>query len=302
MVEPAKTSSSIGIAVSSGHIRAATLDEQGKVTSSQTFEIESDKPLVAQIREVVTKSGGAFRAIGIAVPGMVDIKTSRVVDSRVPELTEADLRVELGGVAGKVVIENDVNAAAFAEFKLGAGRGRRNMFCAILGEGVGSGLILDGEIWRGSHGFAGELGLIVVDEDGLRLEHAASAPNIVRRTRNRLLQDRTSTLSREDEDGVTLDDIVAAAAEGDDLARLMLERTGFCVGTVIGTVINLLDVGLIVIGGEVTKAGGVFLDSVVQRAKECAAQHSFAETDIVVSELGEDATAIGAALLAQGSR
>jgi predicted NBD/HSP70 family sugar kinase len=81
-------------------------------------------------------------------------------------------------------------------------------------EGVGSGLILNGELWRGSHGFAGEFGLIVVYEEGSRLEDVASAPNIVRRTRNRLHQDSTSILSREGEDGVNLDDILAESRRG----------------------------------------------------------------------------------------
>jgi glucokinase len=302
MVEPANTSSTIGIAVSSGHIRAVTLDKQGTVASSQTFEIASDKSLAGQIKEVVAKAPGPFGAMGIAVPGMVDIKASRIVDSRIHELTEVDLLSEVGGLtAGNLVIENDVNAAAFAELKIGAGRARKNMLCVILGEGVGSGLILDGKIWRGSHGYAGEFGLIVVDEEGLRLEEVASAPNLVRRTRTRLHQDSTSTLSKEGEDGVDLDNILAAAAEEDDLARLMLERTGFYVGSAIGMAINLLDVGMIVIGGEVTKAGGVILDSIVQRAKECASHHSFEATDIVVSTLGEDASAIGVALLAHES-
>ena len=299
MVDPAYISSTIGIAVSSSHIRAVLLDDHGTATSTQAFEIATDRPLSVQIKEVCEKTGGKIGAIGIAVPGMVDLKTSKIVDSRIPELTEVHLKAELGGLTGgNVVIENDINAAAFAEFKIGAGRGRRNIFCAILGEGVGSGLILNGQIWRGSHGFAGEFGLIVVDEEGARLEDVASAPNIVRRTRNRLHQDSTSILSREGEDGVNLDDILAAAAEEDDLARLMLERTGFYVGSAIGMVMNVLDVGLIVIGGEVTKAGGVILDSVVQRAKECSSQHSFEATGIVLSELGDDAGAIGAALIA----
>jgi len=301
MVEPENISSTIGIAVSSDQIRSVILNEQG-IVSSQEFEIEADKSLAEQIKEIVTGVGGPFNAIGIAVPGMIDIKTSRIVDSRIPQLTEIDLLAEVRGLtAGNLIIENDVNAAAFAELKIGAGLGRKNMFYVILGDGVGSGLILDGEIWRGSHGYAGEFGLIVVDEEGSRLEEVASAPKIVRRTRNRLHQDSTSILSRKGEDRVDLDDILAAAGEQDDLARLMLERTGFYIGSAIGVVINILDVGLIVIGGEVTKGGGIILNAIVQRAKECASHHSFESTDIVVSTLGEDASAIGVAFLARES-
>jgi len=301
MIERANLSPTIGIALSSGHIRVVSLDEQGTVTSTQSFERQNDKSLSEQIRAVIQDTGG--RVVGIAVPGMVEGETSRVIDSRMPELVGVDLRAELRGLSGgNVFIENDVNAAAFAEFLTGAGRGRRNVFCAIFGEGVGSGLILGGEIWRGSHGFAGEFGLVVVDEEGARLEDVASTPNIVRRTLNRLQQDSTSILSRDSEADLTLDEILSAAAEGDDLARLMLERTGFCIGSAIGMVINLLDVGLIVIGGDITRGNGLILNSVVQRAKECASQHSFDATDLVVSELGEDAAAIGAALLARNSQ
>jgi predicted NBD/HSP70 family sugar kinase len=302
MVEPENISSTIGIAVSSAQIRSVTIDQHETVVASRVFEIGADKSLAEQIKDIVAKTDDAINAIGIAVPGMVDIRTSRIVDSRIPGLTEVDLLAEVRGLtAGDLIIENDVNAAAFAELKIGAGRGRKNMFYVILGEGVGSGLILDGEIWRGSHGYAGEFGLIVVDEEGSRLEEVASAPKIVRRTRNRLHQDSTSILSREGEDAVELDNILAAAGEEDDLARLMLERTGFYVGSAIGVVINILDVGLIVIGGEVTKGGGIILDAIIQRAKECASHHSFEATDIVVSTLGDDASAIGVALLARGS-
>ena len=302
MVELANTSSAVGIAVSPGQIHAVSLDEHNMVQATQVIEIATDRSLSQQIKEIFDKVGTNIGAIGIAVPGMVDLKTSKIVDSRIPELTEVDLKAELAGLAGgNVSIENEFNAAAFAEFKIGSGRGRRNILGVMLGEGVGSGLILNGEIWRGSHGFAGEFGLIVVDEEGLRLEDVASAPNIVRRTRNRLHQDSTSILSREGEGGVNLDSILAAAADEDDLARLMLERTGFYVGSAIGMVMNVLDVGLVVLSGEVTKGGGVILDSVVQRAKECVSQHSFEATDIVVSELGQNAPAIGAALLARRS-
>jgi len=302
MATPPNSSSVIGISVSSAELRAVTLDSNDTLTPGFTVNRESGRSIGEQTKDICAKASGTFAAAGLAIPGLIAIESARIVDSRIHDLIDLNLREEFGGLCGgNVVFENDVNAAAFAELKLGAGRGRRNIFCAFLGEGVGSGLILNSQIWHGSHGFAGEFGLIVVDDEGTRLEDIASAPNIIRRTINRLHQDSTSVLSRLGEDGVDLDAILAAANEGDDLARLMLERTGFYVGSAIGTVMNLLDVGLIVLGGELTKVGDVLLDAVVQRAKECALTLSFTATNIVVSELADDASAIGAALLARGS-
>ena len=200
------------------------------------------------------------------------------------------------GVAAYV--ENDANAAAYGEFILGAGRGSRNAFYATLGTGVGGALIIEGEIWRGVAGFAGEFGYVPINSEGLRLEEVASSANIIRRTRDRFHQDNTSSLVEIDENLMTIADIVGAAIAEDDFAKLMLERTGNYVGTAVASVINLLNIERIIVGGEIMQAGNIVLDAIVARASELSFGPSFDSTVIAAGELGDNASAAGAALLA----
>lgn len=173
------------------------------------------------------------------------------------------------------------------------------MFYATLGTGVGGAFIVDGIIWHGASGFAGEFGSLAIDEDGTRLEEVASATNIVRRTRHRFHQDSTSSLGKFQESDITVADVVRAAAGGDDFAHLMLQRTGRYVGTAIAGVINLLNVESVVIGGEITDADHTLLDAIVARARDLTFRPSFEATKIVAGELGNKAAAIGVALLSK---
>ena len=173
------------------------------------------------------------------------------------------------------------------------------MFYATLGMGVGGCIILGGRIWRGVAGFAGEFGYFPINSEGVRLEEVASSGNIIRRTRSRFHQDSTSSLVDIGETRLTIADIVAAAEADDDFAKLMLERTGHYVGTGIASVINLLNVERVVVGGEVLGGRHIILQSVVERARELSFGPAFASTTIVASELGLNAAAAGAALLAR---
>jgi predicted NBD/HSP70 family sugar kinase len=131
----------------------------------------------------------------------------------------------------------------------------------------------------------------------MRLEEVASSDNIVRRTRDRFHQDNTSSLNKLDEQAIRIDDILTAAAAEDDFARLMLERTGNYIGTAVASVINLLNIETIVIGGPTMAAGNVLLNAIIRSARELSFAPSFESTLILASELGERAAAIGAALL-----
>ena len=289
----------IGVSISSDRIRTVAIDDDGKPAARSEAALSAETPIADQILSLVGNIAGHIpRPVCIAVPGMVETATSRVIDSRVPALRGADLAAELAPLGGDLSIENDANAAAFAEYSAYAGKGGRNLFCVTLGEGVGSGLILNGEIWRGAEGFAGEFGAIVVDEEGTRLEDIASMSGIVRRTKNRFHQDRTSTLRKLGEDQITFDAILNAAEMGDDLALLMLERTGTFVGTALAAVINLLNIDRIVIAGEVIRTPSPVLDAAIRRARQCSSARAFNAAEITLSELDEYAPAIGAGLLA----
>jgi len=299
-----QTGKSVGVEVTTSAFKSVCLDAGGNIINSYTAAMirgdDTAPQLVAFIRELLVKYGD-FDRIGITIPGLINRDTRRVAFSAAfPEHQDIDLLAELEKVTKlKILIENDANAAAFGEYMLGAGRGSRSMFYVTLGVGVGGAFIFDGKIWHGTNGFAGEFGYLAIDEDATRLEEVASATNIIRRTRSRFHQDSTSSLGKMPEAEITVADVVREAREGDDFAQLMLERTGGYVGTAIAGVINLLNIEKIVIGGEVMQAEDVVLGAIIERARQLSFKPSFQTTQIVVSELGGNATAVGVALLSK---
>ena len=305
MSETNKTEKLVGIEVSHSTVRAVCLQQNGKINDAvkATLDGAEDKvvQVIAFINEIKNRFGN-FEKIGIAVPGLVHGETRRVAYSKqFPEHEKVDFLDLLESNTNlKLLVDNDANAAAYGEFSLGAGRGSNSMFYATIGSGVGGAFIFDGKIWRGASGFAGEFGHIIVDSEGLKLEDLASSANIVRRTKARFNQDQTSSLNKIGEEKITLADIVKAARNEDDFAQMMLVRTGTYVGTAIAGVINLLNVETIVIGGEIIQDEIPVLDAIVERAKEMSFAPSFENTKIVESKLGENAAAVGAALLSAG--
>jgi glucokinase len=293
----------IGVEASNSAFNAVCIDRNGAVVGRERAEMTRGTNAMPQVFEFINSlkpKFGSFATIGLAVPGLVEKSSQRVAYSaHIPEHALGDLSDEIRAATGMApVIENDANAAAYGEFRLGAGRGSDNLFYATLGEGVGGAFIIDGRIWRGAGGFAGEFGYVTINSDGMRLEEVASTANIVRRTRNRFHQDSTSSLKKFDEQQIGIGDIVDAASRGDDFAQMMLQRTGRYVGTAIASVINLLNIERIVIGGHILNAGEGVLDAIVLRARELSFTPSFESTQIVSGELGNDAAAIGVALLA----
>ncbi|MBK8466698.1 MAG: ROK family protein [Chloracidobacterium sp.] len=296
-------SNRVGIEVSSSHFLAVSIDEKDAIAKTFSSPVEKEEDRAAQLLGFVKKlkaEFGDFTSAGISFPGLVDREAQRVAFSaQIPEHSDIDLVGQMRSAAGiEAVIENDANAAAYGEFVLGAGRGSRNLFYITLGEGVGGAFILNGEIWRGAAGFAGEFGYVPIDSEGTKLEEVASTVNIIRRIRSRIHQDNTSSLNSLDEEAITLDAIITAALKEDDFAQMMLQRTGAYVGSAVASVINLLNIEKIVIGGEIMKAKHLVLDGIVQRSKELSFRPSFDSTKIVEGKLGENAAAAGAALLA----
>ena len=257
-------------------------------------------------------AGGQVGGIGIGIPGLVNRRTNRVeVMPNLPELSEIDITTELTRRTGlPVILDNDANAAAYGELQVGAARGRKEVFFITLGTGIGAGLIINGDIYRGAAGFAGEFGHMTIDPEGIEcacgnigcLETIASGPNIVRRTRERLYRDRTSSLSRlaipRDRE-FTAEDIAHAAREGDEMAQVMMERTGMFLGIALAAVINLLNVEMVVMGGGVMDAGDLILKPTIKETRRRAFPPSFGSCEIVIARLGPAAGMIGAALMAR---
>lgn len=302
----------IGVDLSGTTLCAALVTGAGQVVERRETKLDRDN-IPAQVARVAAELRDAapdIAALGVGVPGLVNRETDRVIVSvDLPSVVRGDLQAEVARATGlKVELENDANAAAYGEYVAGAGRGSRNLFYITIGAGIGGALIIDGKLWLGASGFAGEVGHITIDPEGNEctcgnvgcLETYASAPNIVRRTHERLFRDGTSSLSRLAMNrDFTASDIAHEAQNGDDFALLMIERTGRYIGTAVAAVINLLNPERIVLGGGVMDAGELILDPIIKEAGRRSFQPCFESTKIVAATLGPSAVAVGAAMLAR---
>jgi len=316
MTPPASsTTHFIGIDLSGAKIRAVVIASDGSVIDRREAPLDREQlvtqvaQLVSALRDVASNIG----AVGVAIPGLVDRQTDLVVSARdFPAAVLENLHSEFMKATGlQFELENDANAAAYGEYQTGAGAGCHDLFYMSIGDGIGGAIILDGKLWTGASGLAGEVGHITIDTEGIEcvcgntgcLETLASAQNIVRRAQERLAQDATSSLSKLAlDDDFTAADVAQEAMNGDDFALMMIERTGKYIGTGVASVINLLNTERIVLGGGVMEAGDLILKPIIEEADRRAFQPSFEATEIVAGTLGPDASAIGAAMLARDAQ
>lgn len=300
-MELSKTDS-LGIALKSSAVVAVRVNASGAIVTESSGAFDREKETLPQLVEFLSSAEadtGSFESFGLAVPGLVDISANTVVySSQIPEHERVDLAEQIFAATGKrAFLENDANAAAHGEMRVGAGRDAKDLFYVTVGAGVGGALILDRKLWHGASGFAGEFGYVAVDAEGLKLEDVASSASIVRRAKNRLHQDPASSLFEIGEEKITYRDIIDAAIEGDGLAELILERTGMFLGTAIAGVINLLSIEKIIVGGPLMRAGDLVLNSIKERAASISFEPCFEAAEIERAELGEKASSVGAALL-----
>jgi glucokinase len=304
------------------NLRAANIDRDGRVYRRiRTATPETDKAedivsaIVAAVRECETeglKRGAQIQAVSVVVPGSVQFGTGVVVNApNIPSLPGFRLTAALSeGLEQPVLLENDANAAALGEMWRGAARNCKTIICLTLGTGVGGAIVLDGELWRGVDGTAGEIGHTSVEPfGGVKckcgnvgcLEVYASATAIVRMAREGLAQHPSSSLNSIPEAELTSETIARAAVESDPLALDVFRKAGAYLGIAMANVINIFNPEMIVIGGGVAAAWDLF----VEHARAEVARRAFpvpaAGCQIVRAECGDDAGLLGAAWLAFGA-
>ena len=296
----------VGIDIAAKTMHAVMISEVGKVKARRDAEHKAEN-IISEITNLVAgfREAGPIKSVGVGIPGLVNRETDQVlISTGLPSIVRDDIHSELMKATGlRFELENDANAAAYGEYQAGAGRGARDLFYIGIGNAVGGAIIIDGKLWIGASGCAGEVGHITIDTEGMEcacgntgcLETVASAPNILRRARERFDRDSTSSLSRLG----SVADLATAATNGDDFSIMMIERTGHFIGTAVASVINLLSLERIVLGGAVMEAGDLILKPIIDTAGKRSFQPCFESTKIVAAELGADGVAIGAALLAR---
>jgi glucokinase-like ROK family protein len=201
-----------------------------------------------------------------------------------------------------IYVENDANSASLAEKYWGIGRGYDNLAYIKLGTGVGAGLIIDNEIYRGVNGNAGEIGHTTIEASGRLcrcgnhgcIESYVGIPGLLRDVREGLRNDPNWQSNL---DALKIDQIIDAANNGNEVCTQVIAKAGKYMGIGIANLVNLFNPGLVVIGGELTAAGDLFLNSVLSSIRERSIPFGIHREKLVLGELGSDAVAVGAATL-----
>ena len=299
----------VGIDVGGTHLRAGLVGPDGLIGQvlRRTSEVDEAGALVAGIVGVLGEldaGAGSDLPVGLGMAGLVD-RDGRLrygPNVGVRETPLAALLVAELGAQRTVRVVNDASAAVVGEHRAGAARGHRDVVMFTLGTGVGGGVIVDGRLLEGAHGFAGELGHLVIAEGG------RDAPSGIRGT----VEAYASGTAIEREAGEAMaagiagartadaPAVVAAAAAGEPWALAVLEQVGARLGVAIASVVSVLDPSVVVVGGGAGDAAAAFL---LPAARDAFAMHLMGASHrplvpVVPAELGDDAGVIGAALLA----
>lgn len=289
-----------GIDLGGTKIEGVVLDADLSVRARRRIDTEQDggyehilQRVVDLTRGLESECGVRAEALGIGTPGTLDESAHLLRGSNTQCLNgraiQRDLEARLGA---PVRIENDANCFALAEFELGAARGARLAFGVILGTGVGGGIVVDGRIWKGPNGLAGEWGHNVLEPDGVAcycgkrgcVETILSGPGLLRHFNERSGRDESR-----------LESVMELAAQGNALAEQTVERLLRWFGVGMAMVVNVLDPDVIVLGGGVSNVSALYSEG-VKRVRS-SAFHPAASVTIRRNALGDSAGVFGAALL-----
>lgn len=299
------------------HLRVAAIDRSGKICCRKmqlTPQVEKPNDIVHALIDAaheceltIGRQGGVISAVSVAVPGTVNAAEGVVVKApNVPCLDGFRLAAALESeLKWPAILENDANAAAIGEMWRGAGKDYRTIICVTLGTGVGGGIILDGKLWRGADGSAGEIGHIGVDPFGGVactcgsrgcLEVYASATAIVRMTREARPRYPNSSLHMSED--LTSEKVYQAGLGGDELALEVFRRMGVYLGIGVASIINVLNPEIVLIGGGLSNGWDLFEKHMRQQVIERAFPIPARRVKILRAECGDDAGLLGAARLA----
>ncbi len=268
--------------------------------------------LMATLLETVRRlDQPAATPVGLGIAGLVDRDGRFLVGPNVPGVIDAPLGAMLTEVLdGPVAVVNDASAAAWGEFKVGAGQGSADFVMVTLGTGIGGGFIFDGQLFIGARGYAAEIGHMVVDPEGLECpcgrlgcwERYASGVGLGRMARERALEGGVGAaveLAGGDAHDVKGEHVTTAAAAGDDEALAVLDRFSEWLALGLANLVAILDPDRIVLGGGVISSHDLFVEPTQRHVDRVLmeAEHRPA-VPIVAAALGPEAGAVGAGLFA----
>jgi glucokinase len=282
-------------------LKFGLVEETGKIlTESQVGTPKNVEKLLHTLQEIWTAMKNSqqkqIQSAGFGFPGIFSIKEKKILQSpNYPDIDNFALFPALSRfIDVPFCVNNDANMAAYGEYRCGAGQNTHSLVLLTIGTGVGSGIILNGKIWEGACGFAGELGHAVVNPQGEPcncgsrgcLETEVSALKIV----------KNYQAFSQNRDNITAEEVSRKAKNNDTAAQKAFAKAGRYLGIGLGIAINLLNPEKILLGGGVMKGGEFLLNSTIDEAAKNSFQGSFRCCSIERAILGNKAGFIGAAL------
>lgn len=316
----AETALTIGVDVGGTKVAAGVVDGQGRILAEVRRATPSkdavgvNTTIEAVVRELA--EGREILGVGLGAAGFVDAaRATMLFSANVSGWRDEPLRADIMRRTGlPVVVENDANAAAWGEFRYGAGQGQNSLACVTVGTGIGGAIVADGELYRGGFGIGGEFGHMRIEVNGRRCacgrrgcwEQYASGSALVREARERANEDRDSATvllelsSDGTPEGIIGPMVTTAAQQGDPVAIAAFEAVGRWLGYGMADLASVLDPACFVIGGGVCDAGELLLGP----AREAFAENLPGSThrpvaQIRPAQLGPAAGIVGAADLAR---
>jgi len=302
----------VGIEIGATHVSCVLTDLRCKVRACWSARVPvRDQPklaldkMITGVRSVLDADGAQasqLLGIGVAVPSPVDSKRpEELLPLIVPKWRGYKIAAPLEqNFSRPVFIDNDANLGALAEFWWAAGPSVRNLAYIKVATGIGAGLIIDGRIFRGSGGIAGEIGHTSIDSSGARCECGLNGClNTFIGTR--FLLERAADHVRAGGSTrpapKTLDELVDAALDGEPNSVELIRYTGRRLGVGVANMLNLLNPDTVVLGGGITRAGDLLVGALREMLEKTSLAESITHADIRVSALDEWGIAVGAATL-----
>ncbi len=304
----------IGVDLGGTNIKVGLVSEEGRVVGRRSVSTGSDggpRAVAARICkaarecvELARADQADLRGVGVGSPGTIDLAAGVVEFS--PNLDgwrNIPLRALIQDDLGlPCVLDNDANVAALAEQWVGAGRGAESLVLLTLGTGIGGGIVLDGRIWHGANGVAGEIGHMCIEPEGRPcpcgnrgcFERYASATGMVLSLREAVASGAETPLAARLE-CVTARDVSEAAAEGDAVAAQVLERTARYLGVGVSNLMHILNPRVFAFSGGVTAAGDRLMSPLMDEMAKRTLEASRRNVRVCFAELPHDAGIIGAA-------
>jgi glucokinase len=282
---------------------------ESRGSSTGKTEMEIVEALAAELEEA-RQARPEVAAAGLGIPATIDHEKGVAINAVNLEITDVPIRQILEErVKLAVFVDNDANVAALAEFLYGVGRDATNLVMLTIGTGIGGGLVLNGEIYRGSIGAGAELGHTVINENGPPcqgscpnrgcVETYASGTALAREGRVAAERHPESALGRAAKEGeLSGRTVTESALAGDEVARGVVATAGRHLGVALADFANIFDPDVIVIGGGVSAAGDLLLEPAREEVRTRALP-PMNKTEVKAAELGPDAGMIGAAAMAR---